>query len=74
MAGWLYGLTAAEVGAVAGGLGEPLARFRLTLTAAWRMIGTSGFDCLGLMRGEAHDATYGAIVKRQIAEVSVSGW
>lgn len=46
---------------------NPLARFRLTLTAAWRMIGTSGFDCLGLMRGEVYNATYNAIVKRQIA-------
>ena len=34
------------------------------------MIGVSRFGCLGLMRGEAHDATYGAIVKRQIAEVA----
>ena len=50
-----------------GGMGEPLARFPLTLPAAWRMIGVSGFGCLGLMRGEVYDATYDAIVKRQIA-------
>ena len=34
------------------------------------MIGTSGFDCLGLMRDEVYDATYDAIVKRRIAEVA----
>ena len=55
---------------MAGGLGEPLARFRLTLTAAWRMIGVSGFGCLGLMRGEVYGTTCDAIVKRRIAETS----
>ena len=34
------------------------------------MIGVSGFGCLGLMRGEVYDATYDAIVKRQIAEAA----
>ena len=51
-------------------MGEPLARFRLTLTAAWRMISTSGFDCLGLTEDEVYNATYDAIVKRRIAEVA----
>ena len=49
------------------GDGRTVSAFRLTLTAAWRMIGVSGFGCLGLMRGEVYDATYDAIVKRQIA-------
>lgn len=34
------------------------------------MIGTSGFDCLGLTEDEVYNATYDAIVKRRIAETS----